>query len=171
MELKELSERTKELFGIEDINDLGNELRKACSDEEKLQAFYDLVDGDLETDWLQMIYQYYQADRKEKKQDYTPKSLARFMSLLAGSADHVTDLCAGSGALIIQRWAMHPDTKFTAVEIDENVFPYLMFNMVIRNISCKLYRADSLDELQPIEAYLIKRGERFGTVSDIKPTL
>lgn len=57
MELKELTDRTLELFEIEDIKQLGDALLESCHKVERLQAFRDLVDGDLGTDWLQKIYQ------------------------------------------------------------------------------------------------------------------
>lgn len=66
MELKELTDRTFELFGVDDPDDLGSALLKNISSTDKLKAFCDLVDGDLSIDWMQMIYQYYLADRKEK---------------------------------------------------------------------------------------------------------
>ena len=104
MELKELTEKTLELFCVQDPEQLGPALLEACGKPEKLRAFRDLVGGDLSIDWLQKIWQYYLADRKDKKQDYTPASIAEFMGMLAGSADRIVDMCAGSGALIIQKW-------------------------------------------------------------------
>lgn len=101
---------------------------------------------DLSVDWLQMIYQYYYADRKEKMQDYTPKSLALFMGKLAGEADKITDLCAGSGALTIQRWNMNHEQRFELYEFDENVIPFLLFNMAVRNIECTVYHSDVLQQ-------------------------
>ena len=86
MELKELTDRTLELFGVTAPDQLGHALLPACGDLDKLRSFCELVDGDLSTDWMQKIYQYYLADRKEKKQDYTPASLAQFMGLLAGNS-------------------------------------------------------------------------------------
>ena len=123
MELKEITDRTLELFGVSEPSQLGPSLLASCSDPEKLRSFRDLVDGDLSTDWMQKIYQYYLADRKEKKQDYTPASLAHFMGLLAGRSERIVDMCAGSDALIIQKWNQNPKFRFTALEIDENVIP------------------------------------------------
>ena len=70
MELKELTDRALELFGVDNPDNLGSALMESVSNTDKLKAFCDLVGGDLSIDWLQMIYQYYLADRKEKKQDY-----------------------------------------------------------------------------------------------------
>jgi len=162
MELKELTDRTKELFDIKDIGELGKELIKCEAD--KLSAFYDLIDGDLSKDYLQMIYQYYMADRKEKKQDYTPACLGKFLSKLLGEADTYIDMCAGSGALTIQLWNEHPDKEFELEEIDENVIPYLLFNLCLRNVNAIVKQKDIIaDETTVI--YNIRKGENFASVS------
>ena len=171
MDLKELTDRTFELFGVDNADDLGSALLESVSDTDKLKAFYDLVGGDLSVDWMQKIYQYYLADRKEKKQDYTPASLAQFMGLLASDSEEIVDMCAGSGALIIQKWRQNHDIRFIALEIDENVIPFLLFNMVLRNITCKVYQMDALSGEEPVRAWKITKGEEFGNIADIEPTL
>lgn len=171
MELKELTDRTLELFGVTAPEQLGPALLAACGDPDKIRQFRDLVDGDLSIDWMQKIYQYYLADRKEKKQDYTPASLAQFMGLLAGSSERIVDMCAGSGALIIQKWSQKPDTRFTALEIDENVIPFLLFNMVLRNIQCRIFQRDALTGEDPVRAWNVVKGEEFGRITDIKPAV
>lgn len=55
MELKELTDRTFELFGIDSADNLGSALLDNISNTDKLKAFCDLVDGDLRIDWKQMI--------------------------------------------------------------------------------------------------------------------
>lgn len=164
MELKELTDRTMELFGVNDPSQLGNALYEASEDESKLSKFAEMVDGDLTQDWLQKIYQYYLADRKDKKQDYTPASLAYFMGMLAGDSGEVVDMCAGSGALIIQKWVQNPEARYTAIEIDNNVIPFLIFNMVLRNINCRIYQMDALADDKPLKAWQISKGERFGKI-------
>ena len=113
---------------------------------------------------MQKIYQYYLADRKEKKQDYTPSSLAQFMGLLAGNSESVTDMCAGSGALIIQKWNQNCNTEFIAIEIDENVIPFLLFNMVLRNIRCDVFLMDALTDEEPKKKWTITRGGKYGCI-------
>jgi len=171
MELKELTDRTLELFGVMAPEQLGPALLAACGDPDKLQQFCDLVHGDLSTDWMQKIYQYYLADRKEKKQDYTPASLAQFMGLLAGRSERIVDMCAGSGALIIQKWSQKPDTGFTALEIDENVIPFLLFNMVLRNVRCRVFHMNALTGEDAVKAWDVVKGEEFGHITDIKPAI
>ena len=167
MELKELTEKTLEIFEVDDASKLRSALFEACNNETKLNAFSDLVDGDLSVDWMQMIYQYYLADRKGKKQDYTPSCLAMFMGMLAGECDDIVDLCAGSGALIIQKWTQNKDTEFTAIEYDENVIPFLLFNMVIRNIKATVIHKNALTDDEPIATYRIEKGEKYGNITNI----
>lgn len=168
MELKELVNKTTQLFSCKSAKELGKALMDCVekNDYKKMQEFSELVENDLAKDWLQMIFQYYNADRKEKKQDYTPKCLAQFLSRLIGESAETIDLCAGSGALTIQRWVENPDTVFTLYEIDENVIPYLLFNMAIRNISATVYQSDILQD-ETVKAWSIRKGECFGEVTCI----
>lgn len=171
MELKELTEKTIELFAVSSPQELGAVLLDACTDTEKMDAFKALVDNDMTTDWLQKIYQYYLADRTEKKQDYTPSSIAKFMGMLTGESDRIVDMCAGSGALIIQKWCENPNIRFTAIEYDENVIPFLVFNMVIRNIRCRVLHKNALIDDEPINAWDITKGEKYGNIVNIKSTV
>lgn len=165
MELKELTDRTIGLFGVDKPDNLGSALMESISDTDKLKAFCDLIGGDLSVDWMQMIYQYYLADREEKKQDYTPKSIARFMAMLAGDDETTVDMCAGSGALIIQKWNQNHDLKFKAIEIDGNVIPFLLFNMVLRNIRCDVLQMNALTDEEPTKMWTVERGEVFGCIT------
>lgn len=86
MELLTLKEKVLELFDT-DIEGLGEALKTACLDHNEMtfDRFVELVGGDLSEDWMQKIFQYYLADRKEKKQDYTPKCLAQFWGCSQGA--------------------------------------------------------------------------------------
>lgn len=170
MELKELTNKTLELFEVDKVEELGDALMECLhnSNNEKMQAFCNLVECDLSKDWLQKIYQYYLADRTEKKQDYTPSSIAKFMAMITGESDRIVDMCAGSGALIIQKWCENPNIRFTAIEYDENVIPFLVFNMVIRNIRCRVLHKNALTDDEPINAWDITKGEKYGNIVNIK---
>ena len=171
MELLTLKEKVLELFGT-DIEGMGASLKAACmsQDERTFDRFCELVEGDLTEDWMQKIYQYYLADRKEKMQDYTPKCLAQFLAMLAGDAEEIVDLCAGSGALIIQRWNRNRDQKFRVYELDENVIPFLIFNLAVRNIEALVNVGDVLQG-EITEVYAIRKGIKYGSVTRIKPAV
>lgn len=171
MELLELKENVLALFQT-DIDHLGNALMETVANNQtdKYDQFCQLVQNDLSVDWLQKIYQYYHADRKDKKQDYTPKCLADFMGRLVGEADIVIDMCAGSGALIIQKWLQNPEQRFIAFEIDENVIPYLLFNLAVRNIESCIYKSDVLSDKKSV-SWNIKRGDKYGYITNFKSAL
>lgn len=168
MELKELTEKMMALFKSESVEALADKVLIAVknNDENVYEKFCDLVQ-DLSTDWLQMIFQYYHANRKEKMQDYTPKSLAVFIGRLVEKADTVVDMCAGSGALTIQKWNMNHEQKFELYELDEKVFPFLLFNKAVRNINCTVYHADVLQD-EIFHVYTVSKGDKYGEVKEVE---
>lgn len=171
MELLELRDSVLEILET-DIDHLGDALMETVKNHntDVYDKFCSLVDNDLSVDHLQKIFQYYHADRDEKKQDYTPKSVAEFMSRLIGDADIVVDLCAGSGALTIQRWNQNHDQKCRLFELDENVIPFLLFNLAVRNIDSSVCRADVLNDTQ-YEQWRISKGEKYGSLTYFKSTV
>lgn len=168
MELSKLRDKLLDIFDIDDIEKLPNALMSCVSNNNTAQMsdFCTALDDDLKSDWLQMVYQYYHADRQDKKQDYTPRCLAQFLSRLIGDSTETVDMCAGSGALTIQRWQECPDTKFTLYEIDGNVIPFLLFNLAVRNITATVYQGDVLQG-ENTRGWKIERGERFGRVISV----
>ena len=167
MELSELKAKVLEIFEITEVKDLGSALAKNLDNYDQMMAFEEAVNGDLSKDWLQKIYQYHEADRKEKKQDYTPSSLGKLLARLSGNGDVVIDLCAGGGALTIQKWNENHNQRFSLYELDENVIPYLLYNLVIRNIEATVMRADVLKN-EVHESWEVKKGEKYGKCIAIK---
>lgn len=163
MELSDIKENIFSIFNITKIDDIGEKLMSCVknADEKIYSDFVEMFNGDLSVDFLQPVYQYYIADRKEKKQDYTPKCLSNLVGRLIGEADTITDMCAGSGSLTIQKWNQNHEQKFILYEIDENVLPFLLFNMALRNIECTVYHADVLQQ-QVFRTYKICKGENYG---------
>lgn len=167
MELSNLIEISKRVFETSDIFELGAAISKKLNDVNAFQKWADLV-PDMTTDNLQPIFQYYMADRKEKMQDYTPKSLALAACMVAGAhnAKSVYDMCAGSGALTIQAWNINPNCKFICQEFDERVIPFLLFNLAVRNINAVVIHGDVLSEEQ-FKAYSVTAGEKFSSVAEV----
>ena len=81
MELKELCNKTMELFEIADITELGNALMNCVknNDVQKYSDFQSIV-GDLSVDWLQMIFQYYNENMENIKVEITYTELAKTIS-------------------------------------------------------------------------------------------
>lgn len=169
MELGELCKKILSIFGCERVSELGGKLYDAVMNGEivKLTAFCDTV-GDLTVDWLQRIFQYYEADRQEKKQDYTSKSIAELCAELTETGGKtVYDICAGSGALTIQKWVRNPDKLFICEELDEKVIPYLLFNMAVRNMIGYVINRNVLT-MECYKVYKLHCGEAFSVVEEIK---
>lgn len=170
MELKELTEKTLEIFEVKNTKELKEKLYDVCIKNKILyfKKFKELV-KDLSVDWLQKIYQYYEADRENKGQDYTPKSLSKLVSKLSQieNEEKCLDMCAGSGALTIQKWNNNNNLKFELEEFDENVIPFLLFNMMLRNIECEVKQKDVLQD-ETYHIYKINKGEEFGELEVIK---
>ena len=172
MELLALKNKTLELFGVDSVEKLGDALMSACTnhDIEKFRAFDEMTNHDQTRDYMQMIYQYYMADRKDKKQDYTPACLGKFMSRLIGDSTETVDLCAGSGSLTIQRHNDNPDSKIICYELDKTVIPYLLFNLALRNKTAEIHMSDVLSN-EIYGSWRISKGEEYGEITCIKSTV
>lgn len=166
MELKELTSKVIELLNIESPEQIPDSLMGIVLNgkTEYFDRFYNLVE-DLSIDWLQKIFQYYLADRKVKMQDYTPVSLARFVGKLLQTENErsVYDLCAGSGALTIQKWNLNNELKFVCYEYDKTVIPILLFNLAVRNIDAVVVNGDALQD-EVFATYLVKKGDKYSSV-------
>ena len=169
VELTELTTAFTELLNIQKVNDAPQILLKALFSN-KEYIFDKWLDKfpDLSADNLQPIFQYYMADRKEKMQDYTPKSLAKALCSIVEieNGGKVYDMCAGSGALTIQAWNINNDCTFICQELDERVIPFLIFNLAIRNITATVIHGNVLEEEQ-YKAYSLKKGEKYSEISEI----
>lgn len=145
MELLELKTKLLAIFNLATVEEMPDYLMQHLNDDEIRKEVVDLL-PDLKTDWLQKVYQYYLADRKEKKQDYTPKSIAKLIASLTSHESRFIDYCAGSGALTIQKWTHNPEATFECYELDKRVIPILLFNLAIRKIEANVYHADILED-------------------------
>lgn len=167
-ELTELCTKIMRIFGVENINDLKNKFSESVisNDFEKYNLFCETVNDNLSVDWLQKIFEYYEADRKVKKQDYTPKSLAKLVAKIAND-NEIIDMCAGSGALTIQNWNQNKNCNFKLYELDENVIPYLLFNLAVRNIDAYVYHSNVLTQ-EVFHVYKLKSQEKYSKCEVIK---
>lgn len=166
MELSVLKNRIWDIFSVRN-DDLFSAVMNAISDENAMSAYCELVNKDLRTDELQKIFQYYYADRKEKMQDYTPASIAKLCAAETETGGGVVyDLCAGSGALTIQKWTHNPNKTFICEELDERAIPLLLFNMAVRNMSGYVIHRNTLT-LEMSDCFQLSSGNMFSTITKI----
>lgn len=166
MELLEFKNKILSLCEVQEIKDIGEVLMRVVLNNET--AFFDKYNEiiDDSKDWLQALWQYYEADREEKKQDYTPKSLCKLVSALAGDCKTVYDCCGGSGALTNQMLKNHKIEKVYVEELDENVIPFLLFNLCLNNASGYVVNCNVLSR-EKIRAYSLLNGKKYSKVIEI----
>lgn len=166
MELKELTKKVLDLFEVSEAINLPDAIRALLSKNDidsKFDAYIELC-PDLDIDYMQKIYQFYCADRKEKKQDYTPVVLSKMVACITPLLDGIVyDCCAGSGSLTIQKWAANKNHEYILDELDDNVIPILLFNLCIRNIKA-LVRQRNILTGEVFNSYHVIPGDKYARV-------
>lgn len=168
MELLEFKNTILKFCCVKEIKDIGNVLMKTVlnHDEEFYKKYLEIVDDT--KDWLQALWQYYEADRTDKKQDYTPKSLCNLVSALAGNCNCFYDCCGGSGALSIDMLKNHEQIQNVYVEeLDENVIPFLLFNLCLHNASGFVVNGNVLTK-EKIKAYRLFSGTKYSEAIEVQ---
>lgn len=168
MELYEFANKVSELVGVEVEQMPEAFMKKVLGGNE---CFFDdlkSLHDDLTTDHLQPIFQYYMADRKEKMQDYTPACLGRLIAKLnhIEVANSCYDMCAGSGSLTIQAWNINPDCTFFCEELDNRVVPFLLCNLMLRNIKGVVIHGNVLSK-ERYKAWKLSKGEKYSRLQEL----
>ncbi|WP_260306632.1 SAM-dependent methyltransferase [Lactobacillus johnsonii] len=138
------------------------------------------VSTDLSFDWFHEYFEDEQAERKSKKQDFTPDSIAVLLNKLTSKTDgYYYEPAAGTGGILITRWWQNcrtdpvhlHDERFSELlswitydprsywyqveELSDRAIPFLIFNMAIRGMNGVVVQCDSLSR-EAKEAYFIR---------------
>lgn len=160
MELLEFKHKMFELCAVSQIAEIRDVLYNAVlSQDISIFNGYNSIIDDTK-DWLQALWQYYEADRTEKKQDYTPKSLCKLVAALAGECNSVYDCCGGSGALTVEMLKNRKVENVFVEELDERVIPFLLFNLCLCNANGYVVNGDALSREQ-FKCYKLTKGEKY----------
>lgn len=154
------TKRINEIFGVKESYQAPDALMSILYDKERRERVFremlELFDYDVTYDWFHEYFQDEHADRKKKKQDFTPTSLGRLLSALIGEDDGMYyEPCAGTGGILIQRWDYDRkkhlpwDYKpsmyvYTVEELSERAFPFLLFNVMIRGMNAIVIQCDTI---------------------------
>lgn len=126
--------------------------------EEREALFLNLIQSfssDLSEDWFHEYFQEEQAERKGKKQDFTPMSVAKLLSGITETSQNYYEVAGGTGGLVIAKW-WHDMTSqkmcdfkpsnhlYTVEELSERTIPFLIFNCAIRGMNAIIIHGDSL---------------------------
>ncbi|MBD9858081.1 N-6 DNA methylase, partial [Enterococcus faecalis] len=115
------------------------------------------IEKDLTFDWFHEYFQDEHADRKVKKQDFTPNSIGEVIAKIVGPGSGLThEVASGTGGMIIQKWRADrlsigffeykPSMTFYDLEeLSDRTIPFLLFNLAIRGMNATVVHGDSLD--------------------------
>lgn len=154
------TEKINELIGVDDSWKAPEKLMSILLNKNKrIELFKDFLkfDTDMSFDWFHMYFQDEAADRKKKKQDFTPKSVSNLMNLVTDSkkSDSYFEMAAGTGGIVIAHyyqeclkqfpWDYKPSDHYhTLEELSDRAIPFLLFNMAIRGMNATVIQIDSL---------------------------
>ncbi|WP_129045024.1 N-6 DNA methylase [Companilactobacillus metriopterae] len=151
-----------DLFGIEnEFYKMPDKLKNILFDKQTREDFFRKFleeDSDLSKDQFHELFMSEMANRKKKKQDFTPDSVAQVLNKLSEfEDDNYFELAAGSGGLAIAHWWQECQKEFPweyrpsehfhyLEELDELATLILIFNMSIRGMNAVIVMGDSLDK-------------------------
>ena len=150
-----------EQLGVSDSYQAPGALLRILYDKEvREQIFLNFLqeyENDVSYDWFTLYFQEEHADRKNKKQDFTPNSVAKLLSELTDGNDCnnslIYDAPAGTGGLLINKWdnermKSNPfDYKpgwylHVAEDLSERAIPFLLFNIMVRGMNAVVSHCD-----------------------------
>lgn len=178
-------EQCLKFFDIKDLMCLPDAVWKLINSpikerNEKYKELIKLNNYDMGTEWFQPIYESELSERKQKKQDFTPKELSILCSKLTLQRGSVHEPTAGNGSMIIADWwercrqglpwEMFPSKNMvTAWELSDRAIPILLLNLSIRGIMGYVYHGDVLEH-QVFQKYILlnKKDDALGFSEVVK---
>lgn len=171
------------IFHIEDLKDLPQAVMLLLEENrEKRDAVYRQLIAmnsyDLSYDWFQPLYEAELSERRQKKQDFTPRELGMLCSELTGQHGSLHEPTAGNGGMIIADWwqrcSKHlPWEHFpsqhmvTCWELSARALPLLLLNLSIRGIMGYVYHGDVLEGAVKQKYILLNRTDDTLAFSDV----
>ncbi|EJM9933074.1 N-6 DNA methylase [Listeria monocytogenes] len=155
------NEKINEVLGVEDSYKAPENLMEILLEDEKRQQVFNeflSITSDLSKEWFQGYFEAEHADRKNKKQDFTPSSASQICAEIVGASDRYFEAAAGTGGMMIQYWNNNQNAFFEVEELSDRAIPFLLFNMSIRKMTGIIRHGDSLKR-EFKEIYNIEKGQ------------
>lgn len=148
-----------ELLEINDSYQAPQKLMEILFNQERREKLFREMlsqNHDVSFDWFHEYFEAEHADRKEKKQDFTPNSISTLISKLVGAGEGSNlDVAAGTGGITITKWQEDrmKESPFTykpsehyyqCEELSDRAIPFLLFNLLIRGMNATVLHGDSL---------------------------
>lgn len=152
------------LFGVDDSYKAPAKIMEILYDKDRREKlFMDLLEAnnyDVGFDWFHEYFEDEHADRKNKKQDFTPECVANLLSRLVmvdnnNNNGNYYEVAVGTGGIMIKHWDnfrrtfmpwdYYPQYHFAFVEeLSDRTIPFLLLNMMIRGMNGIVIHGDSL---------------------------
>lgn len=149
-------------------------------DDKRIKMFREFLEleTDMSYEWFQKIFENEHADRKQKKQDFTPMSVAKLLARLVGNSHMYHEVAAGNGGLLIQAWDQHLKSSnfwtynpkfywYHVEELSERSLPFLIFNMAIRGMNGVVLHGDSLTRTFENVYFIRNMDNQYGGFSEV----
>lgn len=148
------------IFEVEDSYQAPGKIMEILyNKKEREKLFMDILeanDYNVDNDFFREYFEQEHADRKVKKQDFTPPSVANLLSRLTMDVDepgNYYECCAGSGSILVRHWDnfrrtfspfdYKPQYHFAFVEeLSDRAIPFLLLNMMIRGMNGVVIHGD-----------------------------
>lgn len=150
------------------------------------------ISTDMSFDWFHEYFEDEQAERKSKKQDFTPQGVAEILTKLTAddSKENYYEPAAGTGGILITKWwqdclkdpihkpKFNVASIFThdprsywyhAEEMSDRAIPFLLFNMAIRGMNGVVVQCDVLERTAKDAWFIRNDTGNFLGFSDILP--
>ena len=155
--------KVNRLIGIDESYKAPEKIMEIISDKEIANEvflkFLPEFDYDLGYEWFNKYFEDEHADRKNKKQDFTPTSVSKLMSEMQSKQLQrgvIYDPAAGTGSTIISHWYKEsrkykfpwdyqPDNYlYLCEELSDKTIPFLLFNLMIRGMNALVIHGNTL---------------------------
>ena len=176
--------KVNEILEISDSYEAPGKIMEILKDSEKRKEiffkFLAVFEYDLSYEWFYKYFQDEHADRKNNKQDFTPRCVSNLISQMMCTS--TTDGCqiieepaAGTGSTLIAHWYKEQrkagfiwnyrpdDYLYKCTELSSKTIPFLLFNLMIRGMNAIVIHGNALT-LEAENAYWIynERNDSMG---------
>lgn len=163
------TEQINNLLEVEESYQASFKLAEILNDRDECIKLFDSflrLEQDLSFDWFTDYFQEEHSNRKDKKQDFTPKGVTDLASKLLEKSESNADICAGTGGLTIKRWTQNRHAQFYCEEYSDRAMPFLLFNLMIRNVNGIVVHGDALTQ-EHKHVYKLVSGDRFSELEEL----
>lgn len=160
------AEEINKIIGVEESYQASTKLLSILLSEKKNDLLKKFSDFPLQDDFFNIYYQEEHSDRVKNKQDYTPQNVGALLNKLVGKSKTFLDMCAGTGTLSVQHWNRDKNAYFYCEEYSERAIPFLLCNLVLRNVDGIVYWINSLTR-ETKKIFKLIKSDKFSEIKII----